>query len=63
VVDAPGADLGVGDSDELVTGGIQAGGGGARGHSLACADLAGDHRDLAGVDAVGDPADGFLVRG
>ena len=63
VVDAPGADLRVGDGDELVAGGVQAGGGGARGHGLARADLTGDHRDLAGVDAVGDAADGFLVGG
>ena len=63
VVDAAGADLRVGDGDELVAGGVQAGGGGADGHGLARADLAGDYRDLAGVDAVGDAADGFLVGG
>src|ERR1019366_3306509 len=62
VVDAPGADLRVGDGDELVAGGIQAGDSGPRGHGLARADLTGDHRDLAGIDAVGDPADGFLMR-
>jgi hypothetical protein len=42
VVNAPGADLGIGDGDELVAGGVQAGGGGARGHGLARADQTGD---------------------
>ena len=63
VVNASRPDLGVGDGDELVAGGVQPGGGGADGHGLARADLTGDDRDLAGVDAVGDAAGGFLVGG
>ena len=55
VVEVPCADLRVGDGDELVTGGIQAGAAVGRLRSSR-ADLTGDDRDLAGVDAVADAA-------
>ena len=42
VVNASRPDLGVGDGDELVAGGVQPGGGGADGHGLARADQTGD---------------------
>ena len=61
VVDAAGADGGVGDVDQVVAGGFGAVDGGAGGDGLADADLAGDHGDAAGGDAVADAGGGLGV--
>ncbi len=61
VVDAAGPDHRVGEVDDGVPGGVQAGHGGTCGHGLAGADLAADHADVAVVDQPGDAGDGFLV--
>jgi len=63
VVDAAGADGGVGDVDQVVAGGFQAVDGGAGGDGLADTDFAGDHGDAAGGDAVGDAGGGLVVVG
>ena len=63
VVDAAGADGGVGDVDQVVAGGFGAVDGGAGGDGLADADLAGDHGDAAGGDAVADAGDRLGVIG
>ena len=61
VVDATGGDGGVGDVDQVVAGGFGAVDGGAGGDGLADADLAGDHGDAAGGDAVADAGGGLGV--
>ena len=61
VVDAAGADGGVGEVDQVVAGGFGAVDGGAGGDGLADADLAGDHGDAAGGDAVADAGGGLGV--
>ena len=53
LVNAAGADPGVGDVDGPVAGGVEAGQGGANAHGLACADLAGQHGHRAGGDGPG----------
>jgi hypothetical protein len=63
LVDASGADGGVGNVDEVVTGTVDAVESGAGGHGLADADFAGDHGDAAGVDAVRDAGGGLGVVG
>ena len=47
LVDAAGADPGVGDVDGPVAGGVEAGEGGTDAHGLARADFAGEHGDRA----------------
>ena len=54
-------DRGVGQVDDHVPGGVQAGGRGAHGHRLAGADLAGDHTEGVLVDAPGDAGHGLGV--
>ena len=44
-VEAPGAEGGVGDVDDLVAGGVEGGDGGAHRHGLPGADVAGDHAE------------------
>jgi hypothetical protein len=61
VVDPSRGHGGVGDVDQVVAGGFGAVDGRSGGHGLADADLAGDHGDAAGVDAVGDAGDGLGV--
>ena len=63
VVDAADPDGGVGQVDDGVAGGVQAGQCGADGDGLAGADLAGDHADAAFADAPGDAGDGLVVGG
>ena len=60
-VKAAGAEGGVGDVDDLVPGGVQAGDGGAHGHGLAGADITGDHAEQDLVDAEADPGGGLGV--
>ncbi len=62
-VDPSGADLGVGQVDQGVAGGVQPVGGGADGHGLPGADLPGQHPEAAGGDQPAQPGDGFVVRG
>ena len=62
-VDAADPDLGVGQVDEGVAGGVEAVGGGAERGGLAGADLAGDDAEAAGGDEPAQPGDGFLVGG
>ena len=61
VIDAPRADGGVGDVDEVVAGGFGAVDRGAGGDGLADPDLAGDDGDAAAGDAVGDAGCGLGV--
>jgi hypothetical protein len=61
VVDASGADHGVGQVDDRVAGRVEAGGHGTGGDGLAGADFAGDHADGVLVDQPAQPGDGFLV--
>src|SRR5215469_11995619 len=63
VVDAAGADGGVGDVDQVVAGGFGAVDGGAGCHGLADTDLAGDHGDAADGDAVTDAGHRLVVIG
>src|SRR5262245_62539508 len=49
--------------DGLVAGGVEGGGGGAHGHALAGADLAGEDAEAALVDEPGEPGHGLLVSG
>jgi hypothetical protein len=62
-VDAAHPDLGVGQVDQGVPGGVQPVGRGAQCHGLPGADLAGQHAQPAGGDEPAQPGDGFLVRG
>jgi len=62
-IQAPGAEGGVGDVDDLVAGRVEAGDGGAQRHGLACADVAGDHPERGFHDAEADPGDRLGVRG
>jgi hypothetical protein len=63
LVDASRGDGWVRDVDEVVAGAVDAVEGGACGHGLADADLARNHGDAAGVDAVGDAGGGLGVVG
>ena len=54
-VEAAGAEGGVGDVDDLVPGGVQAGDGGADRDRLACLDVAGNHPEQGFGDAEADP--------
>ena len=63
LADAAGADHRVGEVDDRVPGGVQAGQDGADGDGLARADLAGDDADGALADAPGDAGDGLVVGG
>jgi hypothetical protein len=60
-VETPLADHGVGQVDDGVADGVEAGDGGAGGDGLAGADLAGDHPEGALVDQPGDAGNGFGV--
>ena len=62
-VDAAHPDLRVGQVDQGVAGGVQAGHGGAGGCRLAAADFAGQRAKAAGGDEPAQPGDGFFVRG
>src|SRR5919198_1507841 len=62
-VDATDSDHGVGQVDDGVAGGVQAGEDGAHGDGLAGADFAGDYADGAFGDAPADAGDGFVVGG
>jgi hypothetical protein len=62
-VQASAADGRVAQVDHGVPAGVQPGQGGAQGHGLAGADLAGDHTEGAFADAPADPGDRFGVRG
>jgi hypothetical protein len=55
------ADAGVGDLDDGVAHRVEGGDGGAGGHRLASADLAGDHADGVLADQPGDTGDGLGV--
>src|SRR5262245_2214442 len=61
-VEAPGAEGGVGDVDDLVAGRVQGGASGTGSDRLAGADLAGDHAQRRLLDAVEDAGDGLLMR-
>jgi hypothetical protein len=60
-VKAAGAKGRVGDVDDLVAGGIQAGDGRAQRHRLARADVAGNYPERGLGDAEADPGDGLGV--
>jgi hypothetical protein len=62
-VQAAHSDLGVGQVDQGVPGGVQAVGGGAEGDGLPRADLPRYHPEPAGGDQPAEPGDGLLVRG
>ena len=61
VVEAAGADRGVGEVDERVAGGVEGGGGGAGGDGLAGADLAGQEAERLLLDHEGDAGERLLV--
>jgi hypothetical protein len=61
-VEAAGAEGGVGDVDDLVAGGVQAGDGGAQRDGLPAADVSGDHPEGGFGDTEADPGDGLGVR-
>jgi hypothetical protein len=61
VVDAAGADGGVGNVDQVVAGGFGAVDGRPCRHGFARADLTGDHGDAAGGDAIADTSDRLVV--
>src|SRR5260370_992115 len=61
-IQAPGAEGGVGDVDDLVAGGVEAGDGGAQRHGLPGADVAGDHAERGFHHAEADPGDRLGVR-
>src|SRR6266516_3125112 len=63
LVQAAGADHRVGQVDDGVPGGVQAGQDGAHGGGLAGPDLAGDYPDGSFGDAPGDPGAGLVVGG
>jgi len=60
-VQAAHPDLGVGQVDQGVPGGVQAVGGGAQGDRLPRADLPRYHPEAAGGDQPAQPGDGLLV--
>ena len=62
-VDAADPDLGVGQVDEGVAGGVEAVGGGAERNRLPGADFAGQDAEAAGGDQPAQAGDGFLVGG
>ena len=62
-VQAPDPDLGVGEVDQGVAGGVEAVGGGAQRGGFPGADLAGQDADAAGGDQPAQAGDGFLVGG
>lgn len=62
-VEASGAEGGVGDVDDLVSGGVQCRYGGSDRHGFSCADVSGDHTEGVLDDAEVDAGDGFLVGG
>ena len=63
MVDAAGADGGVAEVDDGVAGRVERGEGGAHGHGLARADLAGDDAEGVFGHAPGDAGDGLGVGG
>lgn len=62
-VEASGADGGVAEVDDRVSGAVESVGGGADGDGLAGADFAGDDAEGGFVDTPGDAGDGFVMAG